>query len=73
MQNLPPVMINHLSRFVFLNLKRNWLGYLIFASFLYLLTPFTPQLNPWHTVRARLITLLELPVKAIDVLVEHKP
>jgi hypothetical protein len=60
MQNLPPVMINHFSRFVFLNLKRNWLSYLVFTSLLYLFTPFTFQLNTWPTI------------KAIDNVMEYK-
>ena len=67
-------MINQfiVLRTVLRNLSRNWLGYLIFASLLYLLTPFTPQLNHWPTIRARLLTLLELPIKAIDIVMERQ-
>ena len=65
------IPVSPLSKIILRNLNRNWLGYLIFAGLLYLLTPFTPQLNHWPTIRARLLTLLELPIKAIDTVMEH--
>jgi len=48
------------------NLNHNGLGYLTLLTALYILTPLPVQLNTWPVIRQRLITLLELPVKAID-------
>jgi len=48
------------------NLNHNGLGYLTLLTVLYLLTPLPVQFNTWPVIRQRLITLLELPVKAID-------
>lgn len=44
----------------------NSLGYLTLLITLYILTPFPFQLNTWHVARQRLITVVELPIKAID-------
>jgi len=57
--------IRLLKRFIN-NLNHNGLGYLTLLTVLYLLTPLPVQLNTWPVIRQRLITLLELPVKAID-------
>lgn len=57
--------IRLLKRFIN-NLNHNGLGYLTLLMALYLLTPLPVQLNTWPVIRQRLITLLELPVKAID-------
>lgn len=54
---------------IFRNLNSNFFGYLIFTATLYLFTPFPLQLNDWPTIRQRLITILELPVSALDTAV----
>jgi len=54
-----------LKRFIN-NLNHNGLGYLALLTVLYLLTPLPVQFNTWPVIRQRLITLLELPIKAID-------
>lgn len=64
-------IVLQVSKTVLRNLSRNWLGYLLFAGLLYLFTPFTPQLNHWPVIKARLLTLVELPIKAIDIIMEH--
>jgi hypothetical protein len=48
------------------NLNHNGLGYLTLLTALYILTPLPVQFNTWPVIRQRLITLLELPIKAID-------
>jgi hypothetical protein len=57
--------IRLLKRFIN-NLNHNGLGYLTLLTALYILTPLPVQLNTWPVIRQRLITLLELPIKAID-------
>jgi hypothetical protein len=54
-----------LKRFIN-NLNHNGFGYLTLLTALYILTPLPVQLNTWPVIRQRLITLLELPIKAID-------
>ena len=44
----------------------NSLGYLTLLMTLYILTPFSFQLNTWQVARQRLITIVELPIKTID-------
>jgi hypothetical protein len=48
------------------NLNHNALGYLTLLTALYVFTPLPFQLNTWPVIRQRLITLLELPIHALD-------
>jgi len=48
------------------NLNHNGLSYLTLLMALYILTPLPIQLNTWPVIRQRLITIMELPIKAID-------
>jgi len=57
--------IRLLKRFIN-NLNHNGLGYLTLLMALYILTPLPVHLNTWPVIRQRLITLLELPIQAID-------
>ena len=50
----------------FSNLNHNGLSYLNLLIVLYIFTPFPLQLNTWPVIRQRLITLLELPIHALD-------
>ena len=66
----PKPVVSHysirlLKRFIN-NLNHNGLSYLTILIVLYILTPFPLQLNTWPVIRQRLITLFELPIKAID-------
>ncbi len=56
----------HLGKRILFNLNRNWLGYLVFIIVLYVFTPFNFSLNDWQTIRARLITIAELPARGVD-------
>ena len=57
--------IRFLKRFIN-NLNHNGLGYLTLLMALYVLTPLPLQFNTWPVIRQRLITLLELPIHALD-------
>ena len=66
----PKPVVSHysirlLKRFIN-NLNHNGLSYLTILIVLYIFTPFPLQLNTWPVIRQRLITLFELPIKAID-------
>ncbi len=56
----------HLGKCILFNLNRNWLGYLLFLLALYVFTPFNFALNDWRIIRARLITIAELPARGVD-------
>ncbi len=56
----------HLGKRILFNINHNWLGYLLFLLALYVFTPFNFTLNDWSIVRARLITIAELPARGID-------
>ena len=65
-----PVVVSHysirfLKRFIN-NLNHNGLSYLTLLIALYIFTPLPLQLNTWPVIRQRLITLLELPIHALD-------
>jgi hypothetical protein len=70
MVNHPPIVINKLVlrplRKLTSHLIHNSLGYLTLLVTLYILTPFPFQLNTWKVARQRLLTVVELPIKAID-------
>jgi len=70
MVNHPLIVINKLAlrplRKLTSHLIHNSLGYITLLLTLYILTPFPFQLNTWKVARQRLITIVELPIKAID-------